>query len=86
MAAQGVLLFGLAFFELKEGGIIQLLFILLETLIFKALFVPLFLQRITKNKIHRHHSGPVKGILFRIVSTTHYCLSVFLLGIGCMMS
>jgi len=61
MALQGVLLFGLAYFELKETNLIQLIFILIETLVFKAAFVPWFLQRITKNKIHRHHSGPVKG-------------------------
>ena len=61
MAIQGVLLFGLAFLELKEVNIIQLLFILFETLIFKAIFVPIFLQRITKNKIHRHQHSPVKG-------------------------
>lgn len=61
MAIQGVLLFGLAFLELKEVSIIQLLFILFETLIFKAIFVPLFLKRITRNKIHRHQHGPVKG-------------------------
>lgn len=61
MALQGVLLFGLAYLELKETDLIQLLFILVETLLFKAAFVPWFLQRITKNKIHRHHSGPVKG-------------------------
>lgn len=61
MALQGVLLFGLAFFELKETSLVQLIFILVETLVFKAIFVPLFLQRITKNKIHRHHSRPVKS-------------------------
>jgi len=61
MALQGVLLFGLAYFELKEIVLLQFLFILLETLIFKAIFVPLFLLRVTKNKIHRHHGGPVKG-------------------------
>ena len=61
LALQGVLLFGLAFLELNEVNIIQLLFILFETLFFKALFVPFFLQRITKNNIHRHQHGPVKG-------------------------
>lgn len=61
MALQGVLLFGLSYFELKETSLIQLIFILVETLVFKAVFVPWFLQRITKNKIHRHHSVPVKG-------------------------
>jgi hydrogenase-4 component E len=61
MAVQGVLLFGLAYFELKELDIIHLIFILLETLVFKAIFVPLYLQRITKNRIHRHHHAPIKG-------------------------
>ena len=61
MAIQGVLLFTLAYLELKEVNILQLLFILLETLVFKAIFVPLFLKRITKNRIHRHQHGAVKG-------------------------
>jgi len=79
MGLQGVLLFGLAFFELKEGGIIQLLFILVETLVFKALFVPLFLRRITKNKIHRHNSGPVKGYYSVLIATIIIVIS-FLIG------
>ena len=61
MAVQGLLLFALALLELHETNVIQLLFILLETLIFKAIFVPLFLQRITKGKTHRHQNSPVKG-------------------------
>jgi hydrogenase-4 component E len=64
LAFQGVLLFGLAFyelFELHQGNIIQFAFILLETLVFKAIFVPWFMMRVTKNKVHRHHGGPVKG-------------------------
>jgi len=79
MALQGVLLFGLAFFELKESGIVQLLFILLETLVFKAVFVPFFLQRITKDKITRHNSGPVKGYYTVLIATFIIVVS-FLIG------
>ena len=79
MGLQGVLLFGLAYFELKEGGIVQLLFILVETLVFKALFVPLFLRRITKNKIHRHNSGPVKGYYSVLIAMIIIVFS-FLIG------
>lgn len=61
MGAQGVLLFALASLELHETNVLQLLFILLETLIFKAIFVPLFLQKVTKGKTHRHQNSPVKG-------------------------
>ena len=79
MAVQGVLLFGLAYFELKEVSIIQLLFILVETLVFKALFIPWFLQRITKNKIHRHTSGPIKGYYSVLIATLIIVFS-FLIG------
>jgi hydrogenase-4 component E len=79
MALQGILLFGLAYFELKEVSIIQLLFILVETLVFKALFVPLFLRRITKDKIHRHNSGPVKGYYSVLIATVIIVFS-FLIG------
>ncbi len=68
MAVQGVILFGLAYFELQKIDLIQILFILLETLIFKAIFVPVFLQRITKNRIHRHHKGPIKGYYSVLIS------------------
>jgi len=79
MAAQGVLLFGLAYFELKEIDLGHLLFILLETLIFKAIFVPLFLQRITKNRIHRHHNGPIKGY-YAVLITAVIVIGCFMIS------
>jgi hydrogenase-4 component E len=75
MAIQGVLLFFLAFLELKEVHIIQLIFVLLETLVFKAIFVPLFLKRITKNKIHRHQHGPIKGYYSVLIAIAIIILS-----------
>ncbi len=77
LALQGILLFGLAYFELKEIDLIHLIFILLETLVFKAIFVPLFLQRITKNRNHRHHNGPMKGYYSVFITA--------LIVIGCFM-
>jgi hydrogenase-4 component E len=68
MALQGVLLFGLAYFELKAIDVIHLVFILFETLVFKAIFVPFFLQRITKNRSHRHHHHPIKGYYSVLIS------------------
>lgn len=54
LAVQGILLFGTAYFqlyELKHITIGNLIFILLETLIFKAILVPYFLKRvIQRNK------------------------------------
>jgi hydrogenase-4 component E len=79
MALQGVLLFGLAYFELKEIDLAHLLFILLETLIFKAIFVPLFLQRVTKNRIHRHHNVPIKGY-YSVLITAVIIISCFMIS------
>lgn len=79
MASQGVLLFGLAYFELKEIDAVHLLFILLETLVFKAIFVPLFLQRITKNRIHRHHNGPIKGY-YSVLITAVIVIGCFMIS------
>jgi hydrogenase-4 component E len=79
MATQGVLLFGLAYFELNEIDAIHLLFILLETLVFKAIFVPLFLQRITKNRIHRHHNGPIKGY-YSVLITAVIVIGCFMIS------
>jgi hydrogenase-4 component E len=79
MAAQGVILFGLAYFELQKIDLIQILFILVETLIFKAIFVPMFLQRITKNRIHRHHNSPIKGY-FSVLITVVIIIGCFLIS------
>ena len=79
MALQGILLFGLAYLELKELDLIHLLFILLETLVFKAIFVPFFLQRITKNRIHRHHNGPIKGY-YSVLITAVIIIGCFMIS------
>jgi len=52
LGLQGLLLFGVAMIELHEINPLNLVFILLETLVFKAIFIPLMLQNIVqKNKI-----------------------------------
>jgi len=79
MAMQGILLFALAYLELKEIDIIHLLFILLETLVFKAIFVPLFLQRVTKNRIHRHHNAPIKGY-YSLLITVGIVIGCFMIS------
>lgn len=70
LGLQGLLLFGLALLELHEIEMVQLAFILLETLIFKTIFVPYFLLRITRGKIHRHQHSPVKGYFAVFIALT----------------
>ncbi|OFY67977.1 MAG: hypothetical protein A2265_09860, partial [Bacteroidetes bacterium RIFOXYA12_FULL_33_9] len=54
LAFQGVLLFGVAFFELHEINLVNLIFILLETLVIKTFAIPMFLRYvIKKNNITR---------------------------------
>lgn len=54
LALQGILLFVVVFLQLKEISTINLVFILLETIIFKSIAVPMFLRYILKrNKITR---------------------------------
>lgn len=54
LVIQGILLFGVAFIELIEINLINLIFILFETIIVKAIAIPLFMQYIIKkNKITR---------------------------------
>ena len=51
---QGFLLFGVALIELRELNLLNLILILLETLIFKAILVPFLLKRtIRQNNIKR---------------------------------
>lgn len=54
---QGVLLFGISFSLLKEINTLNLIFIIVETLVFKALVVPWLLNRIIRRthitKVHK---------------------------------
>jgi hydrogenase-4 component E len=72
---QGLLLFFMAYFKLKEIDAIHLIFILLETLIFKALFVPILFFRIVKYKNHRNNTGPVKGYYSVLIAAVIIALS-----------
>jgi len=55
---QGLLLFGIALFELKHFDIPHLILILTETLIFKAIFVPAFLKKLSlRSNVRRSHKG-----------------------------
>ena len=77
---QGILLFGVAFIELIEINWINLLFILLETIVFKAIIIPYFLNYIIhKNKITRDIE-PYLPDFVSIVLITAIILGSFLLS------
>lgn len=58
LAIQGLLLFGIAMARLHSFHPVELSFIIVETLVFKAIIIPAILMRvINKTKINRIHSS-----------------------------
>ncbi|MFT7033708.1 MAG: hydrogenase-4 component E [Cyclobacteriaceae bacterium] len=57
LGLQGLLLFGVALFELKHFDIPHLILILTETLIFKGIFVPVFLNKLSSKRNNKSHKG-----------------------------
>ena len=80
LALQGIILFGVAFIELIEIRLPNLLLILLETIGFKTIAIPYFLNYvIRKNKITRE-SDPFLPDFLSVVIITSIILGSFLLS------
>jgi len=60
LSIQGFILFGVVFFNLNKIELFDFIFILAETILVKAIVVPLFLNRIRKhNHLSREHNPSV---------------------------
>lgn len=82
LAVQGVLLFGIAFIELNQINAINLAFVLLETIGFKALVIPLFLNYIMhKNRITRD-AEPFLPNFVSLLIITSIIIGMFVLSNG----
>ena len=80
LAFQGILLFGVAFIELIEINVVNLLFVLLETIGFKTIAIPYFLNYVIKrNKITRE-SDPFLPDFLSVVIITTIIIGSFLLS------
>jgi hydrogenase-4 component E len=80
LALQGILLFGVAFIELIEINVVNLLFVLMETIGFKTIAIPYFLNYIVKkNKITRE-SDPFLPDFLSVVIITTIIIGSFLLS------
>ncbi len=76
---QGFLLFGVALIELRELNLLNLILILLETLIFKAILVPFLLKRtIRQNNIKREVEPYMSGINSLLIVSVLIVLSFIL--------
>lgn len=80
LAFQGIILFGVAFIELIQINVPNLLFVLLETIVFKTIAIPWFLNYvIRRNKITRE-SDPFLPDFLSVVIVTTIIIGSFLLS------
>ncbi len=81
IAFQGMLLFGIAFVELIEINVINLVFVLLETIIIKTIAIPLFLKFILdRNRITREAEPSVSNFVSVVIVTLIILGSFFLVN------
>ncbi len=79
LVLQGFLLFGVTFLALSQINVANLVLILLETVIFKAVVVPLFLNRIIKrNNITRIAEPFVPNFISLIIITLILVITIVL--------
>jgi len=79
LAFQGVILFGVALIELSEINTVNLVLILLETIIVKAILVPLFIKYIIKrNNMTREMEPFIPNFVSLIIVTTIIVITILL--------
>ena len=80
LALQGILLFFVAFLELKHINTLNLILILLETIIFKSLAVPLFLNYVLKRNHITREAEPYLPNFVSLIITTVIVVTTILLS------
>jgi len=80
LAMQGILLFCIAFLELKHINTLNLILILLETIIFKSLAVPVFLKYVLKRNHITREAEPYLPNFVSLIITTVIVVSTILLS------
>ena len=80
LTLQGVLLFGVALLELREMSAVNFAFILLETVIVKAVAVPLFIRHVIKKNKIRREAEPFVPYFISLIVTTLIIVIAFVLS------
>lgn len=80
LALQGVILFGVSFIELIQINTINLIFVLIETIVFKTIAIPLFLKYIIKKNNIVREAEPFLPNFISIVIITCIILGSFILS------
>ena len=80
LTLQGVLLFGVALLELREMSAVNFAFILLETVVVKAVAVPLFIRHVIKKNKIRREAEPFVPYFISLIVTTLIIVVAFVLS------
>ena len=80
LTLQGLLLFGVALLELREMSAVNFAFILLETVIVKAVAVPLFIRHVIKKNKIRREAEPFVPYFISLIVTTLIIVIAFVLS------
>ncbi|HLN21917.1 MAG TPA: hypothetical protein VK213_12565 [Bacteroidales bacterium] len=79
LALQGVLMFGVTFLKLKDINTVNLILILFETIVFKAVAVPVFLSYLIKrNRISRVAEPYLPQFISLLITTMIVVITVLL--------
>lgn len=80
LSFQGFVLFGVVFIELTEISLLNLIFILFETIVFKAIAIPAFLKYIIKKNNITREAEPFVSNFISVVVVTAIIITSFLLS------
>lgn len=80
LALQGIILFGVSFIELIEINTLNLIFILFETIVFKTIAIPLFLNYVIKKNNIIREAEPFLPDFLSVVIITGIILGSFILS------
>ena len=80
LALQGILLFGIAFIELIEINAANLTFVLLETIVIKAIAIPLFLNYVMKRNRITRDAEPFLPNFVSLIIITLIIIATFILS------
>lgn len=79
LALQGFILFGVTYMQLQEIDTLNLILILLETIVFKAIAVPVFLDYLIKrNRITREAEPYIPNFLSLVITTIIIVVTILL--------
>ncbi len=82
IAIQGILLFAISLMQLSEVKLLNLIFISVETLVFKGIIVPYFLYKvINKTKVYRVHNKALPAFFILVLAVCLLVLSVFIANV-----